>query len=155
MWRIALLLPGLLVADRWNVGGRIGMRQDGSKLVPTAAVTAEYLLYDRISWRTDIEAQSRDLAKSDEFALQIPTHLLLHPAGTKAKLDPYFGPGASFGMDFDGKAMVGLNGVAGFTIHPKADQAFGMEWRWGWPDLTRNTKGRWDAALTGNWEMRF
>lgn len=141
--------------DPWKVGGRVGMRQDGSKVVPTAAITAEYLLHDKLSWRTDFEAQFRDLSKMDEVAMQVPTHLLWHPAGSRAKFDPYVGPGASFGLDFDQNAMLGLNGTAGFTIRPNANQAFGMEWRWSWPDLTRNTKGRWDAALTGNWELKF
>ncbi len=151
-----LTIPVLVRAgDPWKVGGRVGMRQDGSKLVPTAAITAEYLLGDKLSWRTDFEAQFRDLSKMDEVAMQVPTHLLWHPVGVKAKFDPYVGPGASFGLDFERKAMLGLNGTAGFTVRPNANQAFGMEWRWSWPDLTRNVKGRWDAALTGNWELKF
>lgn len=141
--------------DPWKVGGRIGVRQDGAKMVPTAAITAECQLLDKLTWRTDFEAQFRDLSNTSEFALQVPSHLLWHPVGTRATIDPYIGPGASFGLGFDHQAMIGMNGVAGFTVHPKAQQAFGIEWRWSWPDLTRNAQGRWDAALTGNWEVKF
>lgn len=141
--------------DPWKVGGRIGVRQSGSKMVPTAAVTAEYQLGDQLTWRTDLEAQLRDLSNPGEYALQVPTHMLWHPLGTKRVFDPYAGPGASFGMDFAKNAMFGCNGVIGFTIHPSQQQAFGIEWRWSWPDLTRNLNGRWDAGLTGNWEVKF
>lgn len=141
--------------DPWKVGGRVGMRQEGSRLVPTAAITAEYQVMDYLTWRTDFEAQFKDLANMNDFALQVPTHLLWHPLGTRALFDPYAGPGASFGIDFDRNAMCGLNAVAGFTVRPRQQQAFGLEGRWSLPDLTRTTKGRWDVALTGNWEVRF
>lgn len=141
--------------EPWKVGGRVGMRQDGSRLVPTAAITAEYQVMDRLTWRTDLEAQFRDLTNMSDFALQVPTHLLWHPLGTQAFFDPYAGPGASFGLDFDHNAMCGVNAVGGFTVHPRQQQAFGLEGRWSWPDLTRTFKGRWDIALTGNWEVKF
>lgn len=156
--RFAIFL-GLAVAavaqDPWKLGGRVGVRQEGTRLVPTAAITAEYQLSDRLTWRTDLEAQFRDLANTGDFALQIPTHLLWHPLGTQSIFDPYAGPGASLGLDFGQKAICGLNGVGGFTIHPRQQQAFGIEWRWSWPDLIRSTNGRWDLALTGNWEVKF
>ena len=155
---VAILLSVAVAAwaqNPWKLGGRIGMRQDGAKLVPTAAITAECQIQDHLTWRTDFEAQFRDLANTSEFALQIPSHLLWHPMGNQAKFDPYTGPGVSLGMDFDRKAMMGINGVAGFTVRPVQQQAFGIEWRWSWPDLIRGTAGRWDAALTGTWEMKF
>jgi len=144
-----------LAQEPWKVGGRVGMRQDGSRLVPTAAITAECQVLDRVTWRTDFEAQFRDLANTSEFALQVPTHLLWHPLGTRALFDPYAGPGASFGLDYDRNAMGGLNAVGGFTVHPRQQQSFGIEGRWSWPDLTRTANGRWDVALTGNWEVKF
>ena len=152
---LVLAVSGAMAQEPWKVGGRIGMRQDGSRLVPTAAITAEYQVMDRLTWRTDLEAQFRDLSNTSDFALQVPTHLLWHPLGNQALFDPYAGPGASFGMDFDRNIQLGANGLVGFTIHPRQQQAFGLEWRWSWPDLTRSTRGRWDAALTGNWEVRF
>ncbi len=152
---LVLVVSGALAQEPWKVGGRVGVRQDGSRLVPTAAVTAEYQMLDRLTWRTDLEAQFRDLSNTSEFALQMPTHLLWHPLGNQAFFDPYAGPGTSFGMDFDRNVRFGVNGLAGFTIHPQQQQSFGLEWRWSWPDLTRSTRGQWDAALTGNWEVRF
>ena len=112
--------------DPWKVGGRVGVRQNGGKLVPTAAVTAEYQLADKLTWRTDFEAQFRDLSNTTDYALQVPTHLLWHPLGTKAVFDPYAGPGASFGLDFEKNAMLGCNGAFGFTVHPRQNQAFGI-----------------------------
>jgi hypothetical protein len=153
-----ILLAGAVCAfaqGPWKIGGRVGMRQEGSLLVPTAAITAEYQVMDRLTWRTDFEAQFKDLTNMDDFALHVPTHLLWHPLGTQAVFDPYAGPGASFGLDFDRNAMLGLNAVVGFTVRPRQQQAFGLEGRWSHPDLTRTTKGRWDVALTGNWEVRF
>lgn len=133
----------------------MGVRQNGNVLVPTAAITAECLLGDRLSWRTDFEAQFRDASNTQDFALQVPTHLLWHPLGTKNGFDPYTGPGAMVGLDTRNKATAGLNGVVGFNVRPRGQQAFGIEWRWNWPDLTRNTRGRWDVALVGNWEVKI
>lgn len=157
-WRtivLAALAASAAAQEPWKVGGRVGMRQGGSSLVPTAAITAEYQVLNRLTWRTDFEAQFRDLTNTSDFALQVPTHLLWHPLGAQSLFDPYAGPGASFGLDFERNAMCGLNAVGGFTVHPRQQQSFGLEARWSWPDLTRTAKGRWDVALTGNWEVRF
>jgi hypothetical protein len=158
---LKIVLPVLVLASAgvagnpWKIGGRVGVRQNGNILIPTAAITAEYVLSDRLTWRTDFEAEFRDASHTDDFILQVPTHLLWHPLGTKAGFDPYTGPGVSVGMDSRTKATVGLNGVVGFMVRPRGQQAFGIEWRWNWPDLTRNTRGRWDAALVGNWEVKI
>jgi len=159
---LSKIAPGLLAIfvtagaqGPWQVGGRVGVRQNGNVLIPTAAITAECVLNDRLTWRTDFEAQFRDASHTDDFVVQVPTHLLWHPLGTRAGFDPYTGPGASVGWDTRSKATAGVNGVVGFNIRPRGQQAFGIEWRWNWPDLTRNTRGRWDAALTGNWEVKI
>lgn len=153
---LALLVPSLASAGgKWTYGGRVGATQNGNTIVPSLAVSAEYTLNKYASWRTDLEASFRDASKMDEFALSVPTQLLVHPLGSDALFDPYVGPGLSVSMDFDRRVAAGAHAVAGLSIHPRKGQTFGLEARWGWPDLVHGEPSAWALALTGNWSAKF
>lgn len=153
---LALLLSlSVAHAGKWTYGGRVGLSQNGSTVVPAAAVSAEYAINTRLSWRTDLELKFRDITRLDTFALTVPTQLLWHPLGNKATFDPYVGPGVSIALDFERKFTAGTHAVAGFSIRPRNGQVFGLEAKWGWPDVFRTDAPAWGLALTGNWNVNF
>lgn len=151
-----LLLPlAASAGGRWTYGGRVGLSQNGSTVVPAAALTAEYAISNQLSWRTDLELKFRDISRLDTFALSVPTQLLWHPMGTGSFFDPYAGPGVSVSLDFDRKFTAGTHAVGGFSIHPRNGQTFGLEAKWGWQDVFRTRAPTWAMALTGNWNYQF
>lgn len=153
---LALLLPlSVAHAGKWTYGGRVGLSQNGSTVVPAAAVSAEYAINSMLSWRTDLELKFRDITRLDTFALSVPTQLLWHPLGSRKLFDPYVGPGVSVALDFDRKFTAGTHAVAGFSIRPRNGQVFGLEAKWGWPDVFRTEAPAWGLALTGNWNAKF
>lgn len=152
---LALAAPSLALAGKWTYGGRVGASQNGNTIVPSFAVSAQYSMNKYLTWRTDLEASFRDVSKMDEFALSVPTQLLVHPLGSDALFDPYVGPGLSVSMDFDRQVAAGAHAVAGLSIHPRKGQTFGLEARWGWPDLVHGEPSAWALALTGNWSAKF
>ena len=131
------------------------MNQNGNTIVPTAALSAEYTMNKYLSWRTDLEMSFKDVSKMDDFALSVPTQLLVHPLGNTAVFDPYLGPSLSVSMDFDRNVSAGSQAVVGFSIHPRKAQSFGIEGRWGWTDMVNGTDPTWAMALTGNWNAKF
>lgn len=144
-----------LAGGKWTYGGRAGVSQNGNTVVPTLALSAEYAVNKYASWRTDLEASFRSVSEMDKMALSIPTQLLLHPLGSGAVIDPYIGPGLSASMDFEQQITAGAHAVAGFSISPRKGQTFGLEGRWGWPDMLDGGESSWSMALTGNWNMTF
>lgn len=153
---LALALASTASAgSRWTYGGRVGMTQNGSRFVPTAALSAEYAMGKMLSWRTDVELSFKDVSRMDSFAISVPTQLLLHPLGNDAVFDPYVGPGLSVAVNFDREVAAGAHGVVGFSVRPRKGQAFGLEGKWGWPDLVNGADPTWAMALTGNWSMKF
>ncbi|MCB9495871.1 MAG: hypothetical protein H6686_03185 [Fibrobacteria bacterium] len=139
----------------WTFGGRVGLSQKGSVFVPSAAMTAEYAISRYFTWRTDLEATFLDLARLDSFALSVPTQLLWHPLGSNARFAPYVGPGVSASMGFDRTLAAGVHTIGGFTYHATRTQAFGIEGRWGIPDVFRSRSPSFGLSLTGNWNLRF
>lgn len=131
------------------------MTQNGTRFIPTAALSAEYAIGKTLSWRTDLELGFKDLAAMDTFSVSLPTQLLLHPLGNGATFDPYAGPGLSVAMDFERQVVAGAHGVVGFNVRPRKGQAFGLEGKWGWPDIQNGGDPTWAMALTGNWNAKF
>lgn len=151
----ALLLGLAVAAQDWTLGGKVGVVQRGDKMVPNAAVSAECRLGDRLSWRTDLGAQFPDASDLGQATLQVPTNLLFHPLAKRGSFDPYLGPGANYSLDPDRRSLVGANVLVGFLVSPAKAQAFGLEWRWSWPDLVHSVRGQNSLALVGRWETQF
>jgi hypothetical protein len=152
---LLLILAAVVSAGNWNVGGRAGAVLQGGRFVPSVAITADYTVSDHLSWRTDFDATLVDANDLSRSTYQIPSNVLYHPVGSDAKFDPYLGPGVSLFSNGSGTFGAGANALAGFQIHPARQQAFGIEWRWGWPDLVHGTRTQLSVALVGKWETSF
>lgn len=150
-----LLASTSCFAGKWTYGARVGMTQNGSTFVPTAAMTAEYTINKYLSWRTDAEVRFSSITRLDSLALSVPTQLLWHPLGSSAVFDPYLGPGLSASLGFDRTLTAGAHAVGGFSVHPRRGQTFGLEAKWGIPDLVRDRKPSLGLALTGNWNWQL
>ena len=150
-----MLLGVAAAAENWTLGGKVGLVQRGDKIVPTAAITADCRLNDRLTWRTDLGAQFADASDLGHATIQVPTNLLFHPLARRGPFDPYLGPGLNYSLNSDRHSQVGANTLVGFLVSPAKSQAFGLEWRWSWPDLVHSTQGQNSLALVGKWETRF
>jgi len=155
LYAVVLAPLSALANGGWTIGGRVGVNQNGSSVAPTAAVTAEYTINSRLTWRTDAEVQVADLAHPDVFSASVPTQLLLHPMGSNALLDPYLGPGLSASLVSSQTTSLGAHALAGVALHPKSGQTFGLEVKWGVSDMISNPAPTWSMALTGNWNYQL
>ncbi|MEN9353867.1 MAG: hypothetical protein RL318_1192 [Fibrobacterota bacterium] len=134
----------------WTFGGRVGGSTDGKVLRTEVAVSAEYLMANQISWRTDLAFLVRDIQKLDAFDVYVPTNLVLWPMGRNAKIRPYLGPGVNYSYTSEGSKSFGANALAGLQLVGKNRTLAGFEVKYLIPDLTNNrNKPQVSFALTG------
>ena len=57
-------LPAILTAasvGKWDIGGKVGLEQSSNTLGLKAAVKAEYMISEILTWRTDLEVMFPEL----------------------------------------------------------------------------------------------
>lgn len=153
-----LALAGLARAggdDHWTFGGHVGANASGGVTRTEMALSAEYALGNLLSWRTDLAFVFRDAKNQDVFDLNVPTNLLLWPAGRNARVRPYLGPGANWSRSHEGINTLGFNALAGLQLVSAGSTTFGVEGKYLVPDLTDpKSRAQTSLSLTGAFQVR-
>ncbi|NLG17714.1 MAG: hypothetical protein GX556_10325 [Fibrobacter sp.] len=154
---ILISLPAILTAGsagRWDIGGKVGLEQNNSSLGLKAAVKAEYMISEMITWRTDFEVMLPELNDVARVDISVPSNLLYYPFASRFMIDPYIGPGLTYRHTWDNDNQLGLNLLSGVNFRVIRDQVFGIEAKYTFL-LVPVIKGYWDIGLTGTWELSF
>ena len=138
----------------WDIGGKVGMEQQGSVPGFKSALKAEYRYSRMVTWRTDLELLFPHLDDWSRVTFSLPTNLLVYPLRSQLVLDPYIGPGLTYRCTWDTKHFLGANILGGINFKPDRKQTFGIELKYTLlflPEL----HGCWEYGLTGAWAIEF
>lgn len=166
MIRWILLLSGFLLtvslnaavstSGKWKVSGKVGVTGgSGSDVGLQGGILAEYAISSRLSWRTDLNFWFPDLTQMDKVRMNVPSNILWYPLGSQAAFCPYLGPGINVVVPLNTDFSAGFNGVLGAAFQLPKKPRFGIEARYTVPDVTVASKGGWELALTGSWQVEF
>lgn len=151
-----LCLCNTVSGGTWKFGGKVSMEQGDNQPDLVTAVTAEYQIISMLSWRTDIEAIFRDMGKSSDFDLSVPTNLLWYPLRHKKLLEPYIGPGLVYTYALPDTHSFGMNALGGININRRNKPTFGIEVKYTVTDIIRwGVSDKISVSLTGSWEVDF